>query len=139
MKIKFSDIEFAYDFVSSEQESAHTAILSKSDGHTFLHTEFGDNFEEIPEDAYENDNYVEIPHKNELDLGQRLVWRFVEKEIPGLEPKVRGFFSRRGAYSRYKAFLEDIDLLDKWYEFEDRETQKALRTWCAENEIELED
>ena len=72
-------------------------------------------------------------------MGQRLVWRFVEKEIPGLEPKVRGFFSRRGAYSRYKAFLAEIDLLDKWYEFEDRETQKALRTWCAENEIELED
>ena len=60
------------------------------------------------------------------------------REIPGLKDKVRGFFSRRGAYSRYKAFLEEIDLLEKWYEFEDSETQQSLREWCKENEIETD-
>ena len=104
MKIKFSDIELAFDFVSSEQPGIHTAIVSRSRGETYYHTEISDNFDEIPEDVYENDDYVEIPHKNDLDLGQRLVWRFVDREIPGLKDKVRGFFSRRGAYSDIKRF-----------------------------------
>jgi hypothetical protein len=138
MRIKFTDIEMAFEFVSSEQPEIHTAIISKSSGQTYYHTEIGDNFEEITDDAYENEDYAEIPHKNDLDLGQRLVWRFVEKEIPGLEPKVRGFFSRRGAYSRYKAFLDEIDLLEKWYAFENSETQKALRAWCEVNDIEID-
>ena len=138
MKIQFTDIEFAFYFVSSEQPGTHSAIVSKSKGEMYYHTEIGDNFDEIPEDVYENDDYVEIPHKNDLDLGQRLVWRFVDREIPGLKDKVRGFFSRRGAYSRYKAFLEEIDLLEKWYEFEDSETQQSLREWCKENEIETD-
>jgi hypothetical protein len=138
MKIKFSEIEMAFNFVSSEQPEFHSAIVSKSTGETYYHTELGDNFDEFPEEAYESEDYIEIPHKNDLDLGQRLVWRFVEKEIPGLEPKVRGFFSRRGAYARYKTFLEEIGLLEKWYEFESSETQKALRAWCEENEIETD-
>lgn len=138
MKIKFTDIEFAFDFVSSEQQGIHSVIVSRSKGALYYHTEIGDNFDEIPEDVYENDDYVEIPHKNDLDLGQRLVWRFVDREIPGLKDKVRGFFSRSGAYSRYKAFLEKIDLLEKWYEFENSETQQSLREWCKENEIETD-
>jgi len=139
MKIKYSDIELAYEFVSAEKPFMHTAILSKSEGKIYYHSEMGDNFEEMPENIYGNDDYIEVPHKNDLDLGKRLVWRFVEKEIPGLKDKIRGFFSRKGAYSRYKAFLEQIGLLETWYEFESSETQKALREWCEENEIEIDD
>jgi hypothetical protein len=47
------------------------------------------------EDIEFDDRYVGIPDKRDLDLGTRLVWRFVEREIPGLEPNVRGMFSRR--------------------------------------------
>jgi hypothetical protein len=96
------------------------------------------DFDELPEDIYENDDYIEIPHKNDLGLGQHLVWHFVEKEIPGLVDKVRSFFSRKGAYSKYKAFLEEIGLLDKWYEFEDARAKEALLQWCKDNGIEID-
>ena len=139
MKIKLSDIEDAYLFVSSDQPFVNFAYVSKSKGETYIHSEmFGDE-DDLPEDIYESDDYIEIPHKIDLNLGQKLVWEFVKKEIPSHENKVRGFFSKKGAYTRYKDFLEQINLLDKWYEFENYETQKALKTWCKENKIEIED
>ena len=51
MKIKFTDIELAFDFVSSEQPGIHTVIVSRSRAETYYHTEIGDNFDEIPEDV----------------------------------------------------------------------------------------
>lgn len=135
--MNFNDIEEAFQFVSSDQPYMHRAYLSKTTGETFYQSEMSD-YDELPEDIYENDDYIEIPHKNYLGLGQRLVWSFVEIEIPGLAEKVRGFFSRKGAYSRYKDFLEDIGLLDKWYEFEDSRATEALLQWCKDNEIEID-
>jgi len=108
--MNFSEIESAFEFVSMDQPYAHRAYLSKTTGETFYQSEMND-FDELPEDIYEIDDYIEIPHKNDLGLGQRIVWQFVEKEIPGLADKVRSFFSRKGAYSKYKAFLEEIGLL----------------------------
>ncbi len=136
--MKFTDIESAFEYVSSDQPCMNTVMISRSKGETYYHTEMGDNFDEMPEDVDVNDDYVEIPHKNDMDLGERLVWRFVEKEIPGLHDKVRGFFTARGAYYRYKTFLDQIDLLERWYEFESNETEKALRKWCQENRIEID-
>jgi len=128
----------AFEFVGSEQPELHSVIVSKATGEMYYQSELGGDFDEIPEEAYESEDYVEIPHKNDLDLDQRLVWRFVEKEIPGLESKVRDFFSKRGAYAKYKALLTESELLDKWYEFENSETQKALRGWCEANGIETD-
>ncbi len=136
--MNFNDIEDAFEFVSSDQPYMHRAYLSKTTGETFYQSEMSD-YDELPEDIYENDDYIEIPHKNDLGLGQRLVWQFVEKEIPGLADKVRSFFSRKGAYSKYKAFLEEIGLLDKWHEFEDSNAKEALLQWCKDNEIEIDD
>lgn len=71
-------------------------------------------------------DYLHLPDKFDLDLGQRLVWRFVEIEIPGLEQKVRETFSRRGAYRRWKDFLDRNGLLDKWHTLENESTRAAL-------------
>lgn len=135
--MSFSEIEDAFGFVSSDQPYMHRAYVSKTTGETFYQSDTSD-LDELPEDIYENDDYIEIPHKNDLNLGQRLVWQFVEKEIPGLADKVRSFFSRKGAYSRYKDFLEEVGLLDKWHEFEDSRTREALIQWCKDNEIEID-
>lgn len=117
----------------------NAAYVSKSKGTIHFHSEMFDQGDELPDDISGSGDYVEIPCRIDLDLGQRLEWRFVQREIPGLENKVRGFFSKRGAYSRDKDFLESMDLLEKWHEFEDEETIKALKEWCGENEIEIEE
>ena len=46
-------------------------------------------------------------------------------------------FSKRGAYARYKALLESNGQLRKWYEFEQKRQESALREWAEANGIEL--
>ena len=92
------------------------------------------------ENVEDHPDYMHIP--NEFDLGLEhssvLVWRFVRQEIPGLEPKVREMFSRKGAFRRWKNFLAEIDLLDKWHNFEDDSVREALMEWCEANGVTLE-
>jgi len=137
MGIKFSNIEDGYLFVSMAQEFSNQAILCKETGEIFYASEYDDE-DEIPEDVYKNDECIEIPGKNELDLGKNLVFEFVEENLPEMYERVRQIFRKRGAYARYKDLLDEKGLLQRWYDFEnDRQTQ-ALQEWCADNEIELD-
>ena len=95
--------------------------------------------DEISEEDWESDDSVEIPHKNDLDLGKRLVFDFVRANLPDDYDHVRRIFSRRGAYGRFKDFLESKELLQSWYDFEAEQQTRALRQWCEDNGIELTD
>ena len=46
-------------------------------------------------------------------------------------------FRRKGAYSRYKDFLESKGVLENWYEYENERQKVALKEWCKENNIEV--
>ncbi len=48
-------------------------------------------------------------------------------------------FRKKGAYGRFKHFLESNDMLQTWYDFENEQEEKALREWCKENGIEVSD
>jgi hypothetical protein len=37
-----------------------------------------------------------------------------------------------------KSKIDDLDLLDKWYSFENEETRKALLDWCKANKIPIQ-
>ena len=78
-----------------------------------------------------------MPSRNDLDLGRRLVFRFVEEQLPDAYEQVQGFFSRRGAYGRFKAFLEEAGCLDKWHQFDAQCTRQALEHWCEAHAIAL--
>ena len=80
---------------------------------------------------------IAIPHKNELDLGNELALRFVEERLPDRYTDVQAFFRRRGAYARFKELLAAERCLEEWYAFEAASTERALREWCQENEIQL--
>lgn len=95
--------------------------------------------DEIPDEVYEDEQYVEIPHKNELDLGKELVLEFAAGHMPDELDKIQSLFRRKGAYSKYKDWLERNGLLDEWYLFEEKRQEEALRQWCEENDIIIED
>ena len=59
----------------------------------------------------------EIPHKNDLDLGQALVFEFAASHLPDEYDRVRDIFRRRGAYGRFKDLLDSKGLLETWYRF----------------------
>jgi hypothetical protein len=136
--MKLDEIEDAFLFVSSASQFTHSALLSKVTGEIFYISEMGDS-DDLPEGIEDSDEYIDIPHKNELDLGTRLVMDFATEQCPELLEKVYAIFKRKGAYSRYKELLDSKGLLEKWHDYENQRTKEALRQWCADNGIELAD
>ena len=135
MGIKFSDIEDAFLYVSSAPMTSNTAVLCKETSDIFYASDYDDG-DKIPEEVYDRDDCIGIPHKNDLDLGRNLVFEFVEQYLPGDFERVRQIFRRRGAYGRYKDLLEDRGFLKK-YDFENTRQTETLRRWCEDNEITL--
>ena len=135
---KLSDIQEAYLFVSAGPQGMHTAILCRDTGEIRYRSEDAD-LDEIGEEEIDWDAWIEIPHRNDLDLGQNLVFEFVESFLPNDYERVRQIFRKRGAYRRFKGFLESEGLLDRWHDFENQREDQALRRWVQENGIELSD
>ena len=133
--VEFFDIENAFEFVSSDQPFMNSAILNKNTGKIYYRSEFS-GVDEFPEN-YNIEEFIDIPHKNDLNLGRNLVFDFVSKYAPNSLDEVASFFYRKGAYSRYKNLLESIGLLKKWYDFENESMVFALKEWCKENNIEF--
>lgn len=139
MPVSFRDLQLAFDFVSVGGIGENQAFLDSETGKIYSHSEIaGDLEEELPADI-EDEKYVAIPHRNELDLGKPLVLDFVGQFLPDDYDEVRQIFGRRGAYARFKDLLARRGTLDRWYDFSAKAEEAALREWCADNEIELSD
>ena len=136
---KLSELELAFDYVSSGTPSEHSASLCVETGVCYWRTELGDNEEALPDDIDDIGRYIAIPHKNDLGLGNPLALKFAAQALPHDLEEVAGIFQRRGAYGRFKSLLERRGKLAEWYEFENQSQRKALRGWCEANGIELEE
>jgi hypothetical protein len=139
MTVSFKDLLLAFEFVAGGGMYENQAFLCKQSGEIYWHSEFGDNFEQLPEDIDNAEKYIRPPDKSELDLGRALVLDFTEQHLPRHLDDVRRIFSKRGAYARFKDLLARTGALEQWYEFEARAREKALREWCEENSIEVGD
>jgi hypothetical protein len=137
-KFSFSDIMDAFMYVSSTMYGMNSVVLCKDTGKFLYHSEMTGIDETADGDDLDWDQCIEIPHKNDLNLGRNLVFQFVEEYIPADYERVKKMFRRSGAYSRYKDLLERRGLLNNWYDIENSQEESALRNWCKENEIELE-
>jgi hypothetical protein len=129
----------AFEFASVSGPFDNRAYVDLESGKIYLVSDEFELEQELPEDLEESDRYLAVPGKNELDLGRRLVERFVQERLPADVEEVAALFRRKGAYSRMKVLLADRGVLQQWYEFEQAETRSALRAWCEENGIELTD
>jgi hypothetical protein len=135
MAVSFSDLRLAFEFVSSAGLGENEAYLDRQSGKIYWHSEVGDNDEELTDDIDE-ENYISIPDKRELDLGKPLVLDFAHEFLADDYDEVRQIFSRRGAYRRYKELLVRRGALERWYDFSNKSEETALREWCAANGIE---
>jgi hypothetical protein len=136
MSVSFSDLQLAFEFVSSGGMGENEAYLDRQSGKIYWHSEFGENGEELPDDI-DNEKYIAIPDRRELDLGKPLVLDFAREFLRDDYDEVRHIFSRRGAYRRYKDLLVRRGALERWYDFSNKAEEAALREWCAENGIDL--
>ena len=136
MPISFSELQLAFEFVSSGGMGENEAYLDRQSGKIYWHSEFGDNDEKLPDDI-DNEKYIAIPDKKELELGKPLALDFAREFLSDDCVEVRHIFSRGGAYRRYKNLLVRRSALDLWYDFSNKAEEAALREWCAENGIDL--
>lgn len=116
----------------------NNAYLCRETGQIFYTSEMGDS-DDLPEDIDDVEKYIAIPHKNDLDLGKALVFEFVSEYLPEELERVYSIFRRKGAYSRFKDLLASKGALEDWYKFEDQRQKDALKRWCRDNGIEIED
>lgn len=132
--VNFNDIHDAFLFVSSAPYGINSAVFCMDTGQILYRSEM-ETIDEI-EDA---DWYtcIAIPHKTDLNLGQSLVFEFVETHISDDYDQVRQIFQARGAYGRFKNLLERKGFLETWYNFERCREEETLRHWCQVNEIQL--
>ena len=134
--IKYEIVLDAYESASMGPQGEIEAFLNKATGHVYFHFVNGDNFEDPPEDL-ESDKYIELPTKNDLDLGKFLAIDFAVRHLPDDADDVEDMFYRKGAYSQFRKLLIQRDALDAWYKFEKEKTDVALRQWCKSESIEL--
>jgi hypothetical protein len=94
MAVSFSDLQLAFEFVSSGGMGENEAYLDRQSGKIYRHSEFGDNDEELPDDIGD-EKYITIPNKIELDLSKPLVLGFAREFLPDDYGEVCDIFSRR--------------------------------------------
>jgi hypothetical protein len=138
VRAKLDELLQALDFVSGVPDMGNEAFLSLERGTVHWRSEFGDVFEEPPEDLEDRRHYLQLPNKHDLGLGRRLAVRFAEEVAPNQVDTVREIFSRRGAYGRFKELLMRQGLLDQWHQFESAAEEWAIREWCNSNGVEVD-
>lgn len=142
MSVKFTDIELAFDFVSSDPALGdHEAFVCRQTGKIYWRSEALelDDLEDLPDDIEDEEKYLRVPDKRELGLGKPMVLDFAREHLPDDFHEVRHIFSKRHAYRNFRALLLRRRALDRWYEFQSKATEKALRDWCEQNSIEIVD
>lgn len=139
LSLDFSEIRNAFEFVSSGSRDENNAYVCKKTGVIYWTSTTLDLEEEVAKDLETSLDYVEVPHKNELKLGQSLALTFIDQTLPDEYNFVASLFRKRGAYRRFKDMLQYQGLLEKWYAFEEQASDDALLAWCEENEIKLID
>jgi hypothetical protein len=140
MGVKFSDLYDSFLFTSIEGGAGDSAAyLCIATGKIYWHSDLSDDIEELPEDIEDDQKYIKLPNKRDLDLGKPLVMSFVRQFLPNDIDEVRGYFNRRGAYAKFRSLLARRRAIDRWHDFENKAEEQALREWCKDNSIELED
>ncbi|WP_457654018.1 hypothetical protein [Rhodocaloribacter sp.] len=128
--IDYRDLEDAVEFVSAGLMFDAHAYISRETRKVYLDCEDVCGEVEIPGDVGDPGVYVEAPTKQGLNLGKRLVLRFVARALPDEYDEVENLFRRKGAYARFKDLLLQKGALDAWYEYERSATRAALVAWA---------
>ena len=139
MYVSLKDLQEAFEFVSATDTGEHQAFLCKQSGKLYCHSELCDDLDILPDDIDDSEKFIPIPDRKELDLGKPLALDFAREFLPDDFDDVRQFFSRRGAYARFKDLLHRRACLDQWYDFEAKAEERALRLWCELNSIGVGD
>ena len=69
MAVSFSDLQLAFEFVSSGGMGENEAYLDRLSGKIYWHSEFGENDGELPDDI-DDERYISIPEQERARFWQ---------------------------------------------------------------------
>jgi hypothetical protein len=131
--LDFEDFTAAFDWVSADPARENAAYIDRTTHQLYWNLE--DGSEDIPKDIADTTKYLPVPHKYDLDLGNALNLSFVKTHASDSYSEVSGFFKQRGAYSKFKQWLDQENLLETWYEYEATQTEQTLTQWLKTHSI----
>lgn len=139
--VKADDLVSAMQWISDTMSDNEAYVCRETGKIYWVPSEeglFGEPEEDVPDDIHDRSKYLAVPGKYDLDLGNQLAYDFTTEFLPEHYDHVRDIFRRKGAYGRFKAFLDGKGLLEKWYDYSDRKEVDALLEWGESNGIEVE-
>ena len=137
--VKFSSLFGAMEIVSTNSYPTCRARINSETGMIYVLLPECNEEEILPDDFESADKYIDVPDKRDLNLGKRLNLSFAWEYLPDEYDTVVAIFRRKGAYSRFRHFLENRGLIERWYAYQDDKTRYALRVWCENNGLLLEE
>lgn len=135
--VSCADLLTAFEWVSAEFSTDNIAYVSRQTGEIHWVSEDLEPEDDLPTDLEDETLYAVVPHKNDFDLGRGLVMDFVAEALPDDYDTAAGYFSRSGAFRRFKDLLGHRGRLEAWYEYEAQATERALRGWCEAEGLKL--
>ena len=141
MPANFQEILDSFAFVSSNGGGYNEAFLCRQTGKIHWRSALldPDEFDELPDDVEDETKYIAIPETQELGLGKPLALDFAREFLRNDFDEVRYMFSKRGAYRKFRALITRRNALERWYDFESKATERALRDWCELHSIAVTD
>jgi hypothetical protein len=71
VSVDWTELLNTFEFVSIGQPHEHEAVLCRKTSKFLWHTDLDEDIEAWPDDADDEEKYLSIPHKKELDRGTR--------------------------------------------------------------------
>jgi hypothetical protein len=132
----FDIIDDAFHYVSDAPPGERCALLHRPSGKVYL-ASFKAGYDQRPAGSESDPDYLNIPHRQQLDPGKPLLLEFVRCNCPRELTLVEGLFARPGAFRKVKDLLQRKDLLESWQVFEVQQIEALLRQWCAARGLTL--
>ena len=95
MRVSLKDILEAFEFVCAGGGDEHQAFLCKQSGKLYCHSELCDDLDILPDDIDDNEKFLQIPDKRELDSGSPSRWTSPANSCPTTLTRFDNFSAER--------------------------------------------
>lgn len=116
-----------------------TAYFNKKTNEILWKWDFNQEYSTYKEDDEFNDDIIcmfDFTDKNDYDIMQSFI-NIVENEE--LRNRLYYCTKGKGAFRRFRKILEECDLIEEWYKYQDIEYKKMAKEWCIDNDIKFEE
>ena len=98
-----------------------------------------DESQALAREIVESKKWIALPSKFETN-DYRIIQDFcLSQKDPGHRDRLLTAIQGRGAFSRFRGAVQELGLLEKWYEFKKSEYSEIARQWCDQNKVEYEE